>query len=470
MIDQSFSAENFEKIFNIENRKGNIDKDTLPEAYIGIILKIKDKRREISSHLEDYKREIIAKDEFIKRRDDCDEKIEGLLLEKEKILYEYLKTISDAINDPKFKFKFNIGERDGKPIYELGHNAQQFYAIKQLEYNIRKTFKVKQSDRYRVLKQVKLLLSDGFPKIIVRTDVKSFYESIPQDRLLELVTNNTLLSYKSKFFISFIINEYEREKDKKTEPIGCGVPRGVGISAYLSELYMKDIDQHIKSLPNITFYARYVDDIIIAITPPSIYDSIDYEDIVRQLFLKYGLSIKEEKTQTIRLLRDADTKASLAYLGYKFDISAGSTYCNVKVSISDNKITKYKERLEKAFDDYNVNSKYNERNARRLLFKRLRFLSGNTNLLNSKKGIKVGVYYSNSLLDASDLGSLKAINCFLMRMVCTNLKPHCTTSFDIGKLKKYIINTFNFCDGFKNKRFHSFTTDDLIQIKKIWEV
>ena len=32
----------------------------------------------------------------------------------------------------------------------------------------------------RILKQIKLLLSDGFPKIVIRTDIESFYESIPQ--------------------------------------------------------------------------------------------------------------------------------------------------------------------------------------------------------------------------------------------------------------------------------------------------
>ena len=61
MIDQSFSVENFEKIFNIENRKGNINKDTLLTEYIALFVRTKEKsinelrgkyeREEISIHI-----------------------------------------------------------------------------------------------------------------------------------------------------------------------------------------------------------------------------------------------------------------------------------------------------------------------------------------------------------------------------------------------------------------------------------
>lgn len=142
--------------------------------------------------------------------------------------------------------------------------------------------------------------------------------------------------------------------------------------------------------------------------------------------------------------------------------------CKLTINLTRSKTEKYKDLIIKAFDCYNTESKYNERRARKLLFDRLRFLCGNTKLLNSKEGIKVGVYYSNSLLEESNLSSLKALNCFLMRMVYTNLKPHCEYSFDVNKLKKQIVRRFDFCNGFKQKRFHNYTTKELIEIKKIW--
>lgn len=88
MIDQSFSAENFEKIFNIENRKGNINKDTLPAEYITLLVRIKEIRENINELRDKYRREEISKDDFLKERDAQNDKIKKLQSEKETILYE----------------------------------------------------------------------------------------------------------------------------------------------------------------------------------------------------------------------------------------------------------------------------------------------------------------------------------------------------------------------------------------------
>jgi len=40
MLDQSFSAHNFETIYSLESRKGNIDVNTMPEEYRMVIAHI----------------------------------------------------------------------------------------------------------------------------------------------------------------------------------------------------------------------------------------------------------------------------------------------------------------------------------------------------------------------------------------------------------------------------------------------
>lgn len=130
-----------------------------------------------------YKSEEIDKETYKEAIASIENKIEILQAQKEEILYEYMKNVSKQVNSPKFKFSFSVGEKRGKPTYELGGSEAQYYAIKQLQYNVRKTFKVKQSDRYKSLKQIKLILKDGLPKIIIRTDISSFYENIPQGKL-----------------------------------------------------------------------------------------------------------------------------------------------------------------------------------------------------------------------------------------------------------------------------------------------
>jgi hypothetical protein len=49
MLDQSFSAHNFETIYSLESRKGNIDVNTMPEEYRMVIARAEDIKKEIYS-------------------------------------------------------------------------------------------------------------------------------------------------------------------------------------------------------------------------------------------------------------------------------------------------------------------------------------------------------------------------------------------------------------------------------------
>ena len=98
-------------------------------------------------------------------------------------------------------------------------------------------------------------------------------------------------------------------------------------------------------------------------------------------------------------------------------------------------------------------------------------LTGNTNLINSKNGVKVGVYFSNSLLDKEKkdgLKDLKSLDGFLTGMVHRNLVPYKKLLFDIEKLRSQIKQSFSFQKGFEDKRFHKFKIKELKTLKKIW--
>ena len=87
-------------------------------------------------------------------------------------------------------------------------NPENYFVTKQLQRNIYKTFKVKQACRKVIIEQLKLILDDGFPKIIIRTDIKKFYESIPHKELLQKIEENSLLSFPSKRMIKRVLNQY----------------------------------------------------------------------------------------------------------------------------------------------------------------------------------------------------------------------------------------------------------------------
>lgn len=494
MLDQSFSAENFYKIFYIENRKGTFNRKLLSEEYLQIHEKVK----------------LLFKVKDSKTKEKFNEELDELNEQKDEALRKYLEEISEECNKKSFCFKLDDFEKDGKVIYTVKKDAPSFFAMKQLQYNIAKTFKVKQSNRYDIVKQLRILLEDGFPKYIIRIDVKGFYESIPQDILLKKFEENQLLNYYSKKLLKSLIFSYEQYKSeevkrKKNKEIieakskedyiiqiielvkrihainffkekikGKGVPRGVGVSAYLSELYMRDIDNEIKSMPDLVYYSRYVDDIILAFIPPSKEKLQDYYLQIDGIIKKHGLTLKDgsdggqNKTFKIDLL-EPSINTDFDFLGYKFVIENSKLK---ELKLSDNKLEKYDNRLKLIIDDYNLNSKFNEKSARKLLISRFKFLTGNFHLLNNRKKIKSGIYYSNILIkdNQNPTGEFKILN-NLIRRHLAKLKPHPGLKVDIAKLKLRILKRYSFEEGFykRDDRFHSFKNSPFKKIVSIWK-
>jgi len=235
----------------------------------------------------------------------------------------------------------------GKTIYKIDDTPESYFTLKQLQYNFRKLYKVKQSNRFEIVNQVRNLLDDRFPKYIIKTDLKGFYENIPIDILLQKIHEDNLLSPLSKRFLRQIIKKY-KELSGSTK----GIPRGIGVSAYLSELYLRALDRLIKNLPYITYYQRYVDDMILIFTPEtSNVIPPDFLSDVENLVTNKGLELNKvgDKTQEINLLREVAPGVTctynLEYLGYKYTFEIKNkrkSISEIIVSFSDKKKNKYK--------------------------------------------------------------------------------------------------------------------------------
>ena len=444
MLDQSFTCENFKIIYDLENRKGNFEKKFYSEHYIKIIDEIRDIRNEIKTE----KARGIS-DDFLgfllERKKTLEEK-------KENLLENELTKFSKEINKDTFSFKLNsfIPAPGEKPIYTTDKDAVSYFTMKQLQHNIYRTFKVKQSNRYQLVKQLKLLLQDNFPKVIIRTDIRSFYESVPQLELLKLIENNTLLSPKSKSLIKSLLYSYNELTGQLTidKTKRKGIPRGTGVSPYLSELFMRSIDNEIKNLEYISFYGRYVDDIIIIFSPKSNNSFCNYLEEIKKIINKKGLELSEDlvrptRSKTFELdLVNPSINKHINFLGYKFVINNSLLAC---VKLSDNKKDKYKSRVEKSLIDFLKEEKHNQIAANKLLIHRINYLTKNTRLHQPKRGM-IGIYYSNSLLDNNsscldelDVSLHSIIDTHLVKANHINLK---------NKLK-----TYSFKKGFEEKLF-----------------
>lgn len=442
-MKQSFNSDNFIKIFYNENRKGVYleSKYTIfkpIKKYTDLILKINQNFKDNQYNSEQLKTKANrVKDKYKERKY---KKLESIFSELEK-----------KIEDEGVLLKVISGEEiNSKQVYTIKNikdNPEVFFALKQVQKNIKASFKIKPSNRYEISNQVINMLDNDLPKYVIRTDIESFFESIPHDELKKKLNKNYILNAESKNIINEILNQYS-----SLSGTDKGIPRGVGISPYLAELYMRDIDNKIKALPNLTYYARYVDDIILIFTPNIKHDKANHLDIIQKIIQNEKLQLNKTKTKLCDLHKAFNIH--LEFLGYRIYKSKSN---KIKVSITNSKLKKYKNKIELSIKYYAKSINYDEKTARKLLRNRLKYLTGNTRLLNAKKDILIGIYFSNILF--TDTSKLKALDaCLKNKLGELNLTENLQK-----KLSKY-----SFEKGFNEKTFYKFNATALKNILCIW--
>jgi len=446
MLDQMFSAENFRRIYDAENRKG-ADLATryfpsLEPFTYAVRNKVKDIRdlKQVKAKLsvKDFEAQLLAlKTELVSLKAAKSSAIDDLMED----IYQKAHTSN---------FKIDLSQKTGpkgKSVFCIDSEPETFFVIKQLQRNIRHTYGVKQANRHDLVCQLRDMLGSKFPFELVRTDISAFYESIDRQRLTEKLDHDQLLSTASKKYIKQALNSYGDISGNAT-----GIPRGVGVSAYLAELYLRPVDKAIQKIPGLVLYCRFVDDIVAIFARPPVGRELgSFKDEIITILEKNGLAHNVDKTSEIKLA-DAGRK-KFEYLGYRFLVSPGK----VEISPSAAKIVKYRARMNAAFADYWQEMPVSSKSAYRKLDARVKFLTGNTRLSNSKSCAVTGIYFNNSI--ANNLSSLKLLD--------KRLKTR------IGELKRTSLQkrlkNLKFTTGFEQRRYHNFSTQELQTIVKAWK-
>lgn len=446
MIDQMFTAENFRRIYDAENRKGidlatryfpSLEPFTL--AVRDKVQEIRDLRKvETTLTAEDFKAQLLAlKAELVVLKEDKSSAIDILMGD-----------ISQKVLQPSFKIDLSqkTGPK-GKPVFCIDADPETFFVIKQLQHNIHRIYSIKQANRHDLVCQLRDMLGSKFPFELVRTDISSFYESINRKHLVEKLDRDQLLIPASKKYIKQALDSYGTISGAL-----IGIPRGVGISAYLAELYLRPVDKAIRAIPGLVLYCRFVDDIVAVFARPPIGKSLgSFKDRIIAIFGDSGLAHNSAKTSEFKLA-DTSTK-KFEYLGYRFLLKPSQ----FKISPSAAKVTKYRARMDAAFEDYWRERPINPKGAFRKLVGRIKFLTGNTRLSNSKSCAVTGIYFNNSIV--TDLSSFQLLDKRLKARIA-ELKR---TSLQ-NQLKK-----LRFTTGFEERRYHNFSTKELQTIVRAWK-
>lgn len=333
------------------------------------------------------------------------------------------------------------GKSDKEQLY-------QTLILRNVNRNIQRVYKVKQANRNAIVRQVKALMSTPDESCVLRLDIHHFYESIDLRELTRKIIDEGRIDAQTIQYLNKIHEEAEK--------LGVhGLPKGVSVSAILSELLMKTFDHEVEQLEGVFYYARFVDDMVFFCNSEK-----QADEVLRVVKKKLkSLDLFLNNTKTIKWESGPDKH--LEYLGYSFrkrDSKSG-----VVVSIAPRKINKIKTRITRSFLAYT-----RERNFK-LLHKRVRYLTGNfcVHTTNSSIPHSVGLYYNYIYINDFDV--LQELQTYYRKILqCRKGKLGSVLARSISDSQREILEKYSFQEGFMKKLHHHFTRSEISQITQIW--
>ncbi|WP_232620384.1 reverse transcriptase domain-containing protein [Prevotella intermedia] len=300
--------------------------------------------------------------------------------------------------------------------------------------------------------------------------------------MFEYLEGNNLLDVKSKSLLRGLIRKEFEAKNLRpviTTP-QTGIPRGCAISSLLSEFYLSKIDEVIRrTLSGIVFMARYVDDIIIVVHPnlddENLWSLHDYVKALTNAYIRHGLTIHTptDGTNKCYTYDSKDTKnLKFNLLGYTIQSIRGDKDKLGFFSLSKDKKKKISNRISKTFQKFDSllnTATYDV--AAHYLFDALHVLTCNINLYNAKRGVKVGIFYSNQLLDnIKDLERLDRYIQYRCEQISLKGKAGVNPAKQpqIEETLKKQLEQISFVKGFDSHKRYKIRKSRLQMIKQSW--
>lgn len=384
---------------------------------------------------------------------------------REELIQNALNSAANCFSGENPVVKFHLKQKNA---YKVNSKANDI-VLRKVAKNLKISTKQTLSSRSTLICHLKLLLEEGIPYGIYRVDIKNFYESFPRKTIDEKLQTLHGLSLMTKRHLITILDNFEKLG-------GSGLPRGMAISAILSDFLMADFDSAIQANEVVHYYGRYVDDIIII---TNLNENPDDFLKMLALILPVGLQLNEKKCSfnsvELPLKGDFGKKApkqmlSVEYLGYALKVFNPKHEKNIiqfrklNIEISDKKIKKIQTRICRALLEYKKNR--NEL----LLVDRVKYLTTNFEILDKKTMRRklAGIYYSYPLLTSPKTNnSLMKLDNFLKFILTTSNKR-----LAIINLPKSLLNRllgYSFKKGHENKTLVYFSSARIGEIKQCWK-
>ncbi len=351
--------------------------------------------------------------------------------------------IGSSIQNDAYKFAFK--KVNGLVLNDKRTEDERFcqnLILRKISKNYRKLYYIKPSNRNAIIRDIISLLKEDNQYFVLRLDIKSFYESIDVQKCLTYIQDKERSSVNTIALTNTIFQNLPKSVK--------GLPRGISISAALSELYMKRFDNAIMHENGVVYYARFVDDIIIF----TITDG-DRKEILKKCnseLESMRLSLNSKKT--IKWTPGNNTKR-LYFLGYNFFIANNC----VHTEIADDKLNKIKTRLRCTFRQYVLDSDFIK------FEQRIKYLTGNFKFCvgNNFKKVHVGIRYNYKSVSEIQKQLIDLDTCYKRLLFSNDGWINTLTLQQKKALEKY-----SFLASYNNKIHHRFLVNDVLEIKKAW--
>lgn len=161
----------------------------------------------------------------------------------------------------------------------------------------------------RAIARVEALLQAGYTQV-VDADLKGYFDSIPQEKLLALIeqkiADGAVLRLLKKYLKQGVL-----ESGKDWQPTEQGTPQGAVISPLLANIYLNPLDHLMAALG--WEMVRYADDFVILCRTRA--EAEEALAQVRAWVKEAGLALHPEKTRIV----DASQPGGFDFLGWHFE-------------------------------------------------------------------------------------------------------------------------------------------------------
>ena len=390
----------------------------------------------------------------VNQRERLEGALEKALGERENLIDNYLAVASAHIDSPAFQLAFDLDFETGdKHFYRLtspfGFNTMASLAVSN---HIERAYGLRSASREQIVTQLRHSMADDVEKTLVRGDIEKFFDSIDHGRLKAMLRRDGLIGGASLRIVERFLKVFELKQSGRK----VGVPRGIGLSTVLAEVYLSDFDREMSLHPRLIYYARYVDDFVALFSPTTEEQGFEWLDWIGNLLSENKLRLTSNQSKlSEQRLGPSQVLTRFDFLGYSF--SQPRAKSDLYIGISARRLQVAKRRLDATFGAYS-RSTSNTGKSSELLYWRLRYLTSNTRLQHNKRAAYAGVKFSNPQL-TSDLSDLHDLDDALQAL----LKSTKLYSTQTKRLKR-----LSFVRGFENTIYINLSYARFSEIVSAW--